>query len=158
MKIFSRLLNYFDNIKAEHTFKETGNEVCEMFTPISDISLAIVKASHACAEQANSILNIPDEKEKKEAEILMFYKFLYFFMHLTMRSAFSQLSKEQIASLQGHLGPCISSIAVDSFFAHWSENLKEKMRNEFYEKLNDAELEYSRYPWGLFFWATTSSP
>ncbi len=143
MKILSRLFDYFDRIKAECTFKETENKVGEMYKPIGDISVAIVKASHVCAEQANSMLNIPDEKEKKEAEILVFYEFLYFFMHLTMRFAFSQLTKEQLAKLQRHLGPCISSVAVDSFFDHWPENLKEKMGNEFYEKLNDAELEYA---------------
>ena len=32
---------------------------------------------------------------------------------------------------------------MDSFFRHWPENLKTKTRNEFYGKLNDAEVEYS---------------
>jgi hypothetical protein len=89
------------------------------------------------------MLDIPDEKKKKEAQILVFHEFVYFFMHMTMRSAFEQLREQQIEKLQSYLGPLISSTAVDSFFAHWPEDMREKIRDEFYEKLNDAELEYS---------------
>lgn len=107
------------------------------------VGLAIVKASQACSEMLKPMLNIADEKEKQQAEIYVFYEFIYFFMHLTMRSAFSQLTEQQIARLQDFLGPLVSSTAIDSFFAHWPEDLKDKMRSEFLTKLNAAELEYS---------------
>lgn len=60
-----------------------------------------------------------------------------------MRSAFTQMTEQQTGKLQGYLGPLISSTAVDSFFGHWPEDMKERVRDEFLEKLNDAELEYS---------------
>ena len=143
MNIFSRLFGSSDEDKAKYTVRLVKDEVRESLKPLGDISLAIVKASYACALQMNWILNIPDEKEKKEIEDLVFYEFVYFFIHLTMRSAFAQLYEQQIKRLQDYLVPLISSTAVDSFFAQWPEDLKEKIKSEFYDKLNDAELEYS---------------
>jgi hypothetical protein len=60
-----------------------------------------------------------------------------------LRQAFGNLTKEQTQKLQDFLGPLISSVAIDSYFAHWPEDLKQKMTDEFYQKLNDAELEYT---------------
>ena len=107
------------------------------------ISLAIIKASHNCKEEISSMLHMSDEKEKTEIEIHIFYEFIYFFMHMSLRASFARLTEEQIKKMQNFLGPIISSTAVDSFFQHWPNDLKEKIQSEFYENLNDAEIEYS---------------
>lgn len=143
MSLFSKLFGSSDERKAKRIIKQTEHDVIRTTKPLGDIATAIIKASYACSQKLNSMLNIPDEKGKKEAEVLVFYEFIYFFMHLTMRSAFSQMNENQIERFQGFLGPLISSTAVDSFFAHWPEELKVKISSEFYDKLNDAELEYS---------------
>ena len=129
--------------EVQRIFRETQAEVQRTTKPLGKVGLAIVRASQTCSEAFKPMLNVADDKEKQQAEIYVFYEFIYFFMHLTMRSAFSQLTGQQIGRLQDFLGPLISSTAVDSFFAHWPEDLKEKMRSEFFTKLNDAELEYS---------------
>lgn len=85
------------------------------------------------------MLDVPDEKEKKETEYRVFFKFVYFFMHMTMRSAFSQLTEQQITKLQGNL----DDLLADAFFADRSEDLKERIIGEFLAESNDAELEYS---------------
>ena len=111
--------------------------------PVGDVGVAIIKAAHTCTQALKSKLNFSDAKEKQQTEAYVFFEFIYFFMHLTMRSAFSLLTEQQITGLQGYLGPLISSTAVDSYFAHWPENQKEKILSDFYSKLNDAESEYS---------------
>jgi hypothetical protein len=78
-----------------------------------------------------------------EREAFVFYEFIYFFMHLTMRHASTQLAESQLRTLQRYLGPLISSVAIDSYFAHWPDDLKQKMTSEFYDKLNEAESEYT---------------
>lgn len=111
--------------------------------PCSEIGKAIIKASYTCSQHLKPMLNFSTDKEKQEAEIWVFYEFIYFYMHLTMRVAFSLLNPDQLDKLQEYLGPLISSTAIDSFFAHWPDDLKEKMTSEFYEKLNTAEIDYS---------------
>ncbi|WP_146447638.1 hypothetical protein [Bythopirellula polymerisocia] len=100
-------------------------------------------AAKDCFSQMTPYIDIPDKEAKKEAEVLVFFEFVYFFMHLTNRSAVSHLTEHQIEKLHDYLGPFISSTAVDSFCAHWPKELKEGMIKDFYKKLNDAELEYS---------------
>ena len=127
MSIFSRLFESPVERKVKRLFTESQTEVERMTKPLANVGLAVVKASQACSEAFKPMINVSDAKEKQQAEIYVFYEFIYFFMHLTMRSAFSQLKEQQIERLQGFLGPLISSTAVDSFFAHWPQDLKEKM-------------------------------
>lgn len=127
----------------QRIIKNAEKKVQEKLKPLGELSLSIVRGAWDCAQGMNSMLDAPDERGKKEAEMLVFYEFLYFFMHITMRMASMQLTEQQIKKLQDFLGPLISSTAVDSFCASWPKNLKEKIQSEFYERLNDAELEYS---------------
>jgi hypothetical protein len=62
---------------------------------------------------------------------------------MAMRAAASQLTEARISKLQAYLGPLISSTAIDSYCAHWPADLKQKMISEFYDNLNNAELEYT---------------
>lgn len=132
-----------DMRRANRIIREAEAEVARTTKPLGAVGLAIVRASQTCSEAIRPLINGPEGKEKQEAEMYVFYEFIYFFMHLAMRSAFSQLTEQQIEGLQGYLGPLISSTAVDSFFGHWPEDLKEKIRSGFFAKLNDAEVEYS---------------
>ncbi|PYJ35969.1 MAG: hypothetical protein DME88_00270 [Verrucomicrobia bacterium] len=111
--------------------------------PLGDISLAVVRAATNCRDATKPFIKAPTEDKRIECEILIFYEFIYFFLHMTMRQAFAVLTESQIQALQACLGPLISSTAIDSYFAHWPQDLKGKITGEFYEKLNRAEVEYS---------------
>jgi hypothetical protein len=41
------------------------------------------------------------------------------------------------------LEPLITRPAIDTFFDHWPEDIKSKMRSEFREKMNDAQNGYA---------------
>lgn len=64
-------------------------------------------------------------------------------MHMSMRQCFGQLTEEQLQKVQDYLGPLISSVAVDSYCAHWPQERKDGLIHEFYENLNKAEFEYA---------------
>jgi hypothetical protein len=142
MGIFSKLFASPDERKVKRLYDESQERAKEFTKPLGAIGLAIVQAAKTCSEKLKSNINAP-EKEKQQAEMYVFFEFVYFFMHLTMRSAFSQLPEPQIRRLQSYLGPLICSTAIDSFVGHWPENLKKGMHSDFYSKLNDAEIEYS---------------
>jgi hypothetical protein len=47
-----------------------------------------------------------------------------------------------MAKTQEYLSQLIPSTAVDSYFAHWPEDLKAQMIEDFIDNLNDSEVEY----------------
>ncbi len=77
------------------------------------------------------------------SSVLVLYEFLFFFLHLTMRAASSRASRPNVEMLQRYLAPLVASTAVDSACPGRSETLKARIRDEFYENMNHAELEYS---------------
>ena len=113
------------------------------YKPLGDICMAIIKASNNCLETIKKFIEGTNYKEKQELEIYLFYEFIYFFMHLTNRIAFSEMNSQQIIRLQKYIGPIITETAVNSFFNHWPEDYKSKMISEFYVNINKAEFEYS---------------
>jgi hypothetical protein len=133
--------------RSERELKRRLSEIEERVKqeqkPLGAIGLAIVQASTNARDQAKPMIKAPDEKERIQREIYIFYEFIYFFMHMTMRQAFAALTAARLEELQAYLGPLISSVAIDSYFAHWPEDRKQRMTGEFYEKLNDSELEYT---------------
>ena len=110
--------------------------------PVSDISLAIVRAATNCRAETKPFVRASSGQTVIVREILVFYEFLYFFMHMSLRQAFATPGTD-IEALQAILGPLICSTAIDSYCGHWPAHLKQKMSGEFYDKLNQAEVEYS---------------
>ena len=144
MSIFNKLFlnqNEKDLKKKNSTIQK---EVEIEIVPIRDIGLAIITASNNCAKEIQPFISAKNDKQKQETAIYIFNEFIYFFVHMTMRSSFSILSDQQMQKLQKLLGPLIIEVAIDTYFIHWPEDLKSKMSSEFYENLNDAELEYSK--------------
>jgi hypothetical protein len=129
--------------ELERHLSQIEEQVRQEHKPLGAVGLAIVQASTNARDQAKSMIKAADEKDRIEREIYIFYEFIYFFMHMTMRQAFAALSTVRLEKLQAYLGPLISSVAIDSYFAHWPEDQKQRMIGQFYEKLNETELEYT---------------
>jgi hypothetical protein len=140
------LFNLFGNAR-QREFKrllaETQKRVEKEVAPTKNLCLAICQASVNCRDAVKDRIDAPTEAKRLELEVYVFYEFLYFYMHMAMRSTFGQLTEEQLRKLQSFLGPLVSSAAIDSYFGHWPDELKKKMRGEFYDRLNDAEVEYA---------------
>ncbi|HEX7411282.1 MAG TPA: hypothetical protein VF298_03995, partial [Bacteroidales bacterium] len=108
-----------------------------------DICIAIINASNNCYNSIKPFLDIPNDKEGQLHHVLIYYEFIYFFMHMTNRVAFSEMNTLQHRKLQDFIGPIIASTAIETFSSHWPDELKSRMISEFYENLNTAELQYS---------------
>jgi hypothetical protein len=143
MPVFSKLFGSSRQREIKKMLAETHKHVQEEYRPLGELGKAIIQASVNCRDAVKKLIDMPSEKERQQREIFIFYEFIYFYVHLTLRQAFGNLTKEQTQKLQDFLSPLISSVAIDSHFAHWPEDLKQKMTDEFYQKLNDAELEYT---------------
>lgn len=115
---------------------------------ITALIVAILDVSYKCGQKFK---NLSDEKFGKGSDKAKFhyiqvqYEFLFFFTHLAMRSAFHVLGNEKRNKLQEIIGPILSDATTEAWMKDWPEDLKRKIRDEFFENLNRSELEYARY-------------
>ena len=144
MDLLSRLFGSSDARLTKRIVNETGRRVIRATKPLTDLATAIVSASQACYENLKPQLLFRDERHHNEQEFALFGEFMFFFIHLTMRFAASQMNAKQIELLQSFLGPSLADVTVGSFCGHWPQELKAKIKSEFYDNLNQAEAEYSR--------------
>lgn len=110
--------------------------------PLCRLGNAIAVASACCADQMKKF--IQDDTEKVHRQSLVYFEFTYFFMHLTNRVAFRVLGNERRIKLQDELWPAAVHATIESLCGNWPPDMKEKIKHEFVEKLNDAEVEYSK--------------
>lgn len=112
--------------------------------PLNRLALEIVAAAFSAQRRLADVFGFRVGGEVPIPQVLMFYEFLYFFSHVTLRTLDAHdFTEPQFRTWQTFSSPLLSSTAVDSFFLHWPEDRKAKIRSEFYEKLNDSEVEYS---------------
>ena len=123
----------------------------ELRRPIGDLALAIGSAAWKCNQSVKPYLR-PGNKfaqHPEVQEVYVFYEFLYFFLHLMNRQARIELGPDRVAKLENEVWPLIIPSAVDAFFGHWPEKFKSRIESEFYDKLNNAKMEYASCK-GLF--------
>lgn len=143
MTILSKLFGR-PKMHADRIFADAKKRVDQVYGPMGKVGIAVMRAATNSRDVIKGEILAPTEAKRKEVEVYVFWEFLYFYMHMAMRAAAAQLTKERIEKLQGYLGPLVSSVAIDSYCAHWPDELKKKMTAEFYENLNNAELEYTQ--------------
>jgi hypothetical protein len=109
------------------------------------LSTMIFKNSLLCAESLR-----PDLEEKfgkgtqefKSKYIQVLFEFMYFFFHLTNRSAFRQLGQEKRTKLQHNLGPPAIEAAIRTLLEGWPPEKLDEIEKDFYHNLNNAEMDY----------------
>jgi hypothetical protein len=111
------------------------------------LSNTIYEFSAMCADSLKSELEDKFGKDSKEfhskyVEILC--EHMYFIIHLTNRSAFSQLGEQKLNKLQERLYPLVVNTTIETLYPHWPNNIKNGIRNDLYGNINSAELEYSK--------------
>jgi len=67
---------------------------------------------------------------------------MYFFLHLTSRSALRQLGQEKRNKLQDNLAPLVFDAAIETIFGHSPKNEKDGIKGALYKGFNNAEMEY----------------
>jgi hypothetical protein len=112
---------------------------------LSKLGKRVFERSLLCAESLRPDLEAKFGKDSKEFQSKYFpilFEFMYFFLHLTNRSAFAQLGHEKRVKLQGELGRPAIDAMIETYFGHWPKNLKDGIERDFYNNLNNAEMEY----------------
>lgn len=129
--------------QVEKLFEKAKRDAERHCAPMNQVALAIVQASTNSRDNAKQWIQAPTEEKRMEKEVYIFFEFIYFYMHITVREAVTALNTEQKQTLLDYLESLIPPSAIDSYFDHWPTNLKEKMVGEFTQKLCDAEAEYT---------------
>jgi hypothetical protein len=114
---------------------------------MSKLSKKVFENSLFCAESLKPDLEKKFGKVSKEFQSKYFpvlFEFMCFFLHLTNRSAFAHLGDERRNRLSNELVPATIDAMIETFFGHWPQNLIEGMKRDFYNNLNNAEMEYGR--------------
>ena len=111
---------------------------------IADLGREIYRGSFVFAEEMKEYFIDPTEEERLETQMYVTFEFMYLLMHMTNRIAFEKLGDQRRIKLQEELGILILKPMMENFVGHWPESLKEKVLMDMYDKLNEAEIEYSK--------------
>ena len=150
MKFFRELFG--DPLKQAKQAKQVGRQQQDargkadvVYGPVGDLGTAIVSTSYNNYQNVAQVFGFNVRGNPSEQQMLTFYEFLYFYSHVTLRTAAAKgFTQPQFEKLQSYLGPLLASTAVDSFIGHWPDDFRKRLRSNFYEGLNIAEQEYSQ--------------
>jgi len=110
------------------------------------LAIKIFDNSVLCAESLKQDLGEKFKKDSKEyhqkyTEVL--FEFLYFHLQLTDRIGFNDLGHEKRQKLNDVIGPLVVDSMIKTLFGHWPSHLQDGIKKDFYENLNNAQIEYS---------------
>ncbi|HEY5174790.1 MAG TPA: hypothetical protein VII95_04405 [Terriglobales bacterium] len=144
MSMLDRIFGTPEERKVEGILKKVEAETSEVYGPLGNLSLGIVKATWDSYQDVARGLGFSVEGQPTEQQMLIFYELLYFFIHLTIRTAIADgLTKTQMFKLHDYLNLSLSQTAADTFWRHLPVEQKSRIAQEFLEKLNIAEADYS---------------
>jgi hypothetical protein len=129
--------------RIEDLLKESKTNVDREYGPISKIGVEIFRAANGSKDRTKYLIQIHDEKERLEREIYLYFEALYFFTFFGTMHVSLFLSDSQAGKTLDYLSSVIPPAAIDSYFAHWPDELKRRMTKEFVDKLTAQYKEYS---------------
>ena len=110
--------------------------------PLNEFGEALIHAAYTCLQGVKPILSATGKGSIK-VEVMVWFEFVFFFIHMTNRAAHTQLTSQQFEQLHGFIGELIIPVAIDTYMADWPEEIKAGMRKRFVSDLNNAEIEYA---------------
>lgn len=134
----------FCNRRIVHSIEEEAhNDASRQLKPLSALGRAILLASERCRDGTKPWIITSKENDRHRVEAFAFDEFVYFFMHFTMRLAFTVMTDAEKNHLGKHLLRYVASVSVDACFEHVPEDLRKKMILEFCTNLQTAERQYA---------------
>jgi hypothetical protein len=113
--------------------------------PYRVLGFTIIEAAIRCLERIKPFF-LPG-KAKTEAHLTEFYvfnEFLYFFLHMSNRAAFSEgFNEQERNAFLEKLFPVLIATVIDLFAEDLPEEIKGRIRGEFYDNVHFAETGYS---------------
>jgi hypothetical protein len=130
--------------KVKDILKKAEAETSEVYGPLNNLSLGIVKATWDSYQDVARGLEFSVEGQPTEQQMLIAYELFYFFIYLTIRAAIADgLTETQMFKLHDYLNLSLSQTAVDFFWKHLPVEQKKRIEQEFLQRLSYAEADYS---------------
>ncbi len=104
---------------------------------------AILSAAYQCRKATEQYIKADDDKDRLNKVFLINCEFFYFFMHLANRRFYTDHGEAIGSRWQSDLGPTYVTAFLESVIGRWPQEMRGRMRSELYEKMNDAERDYT---------------
>lgn len=122
--------------------KKIADKVHERTVPIGDLSRAILDGSYEMAKSLRPSMSFKTQKENEEKWVYVLFEFQYLLLHLVSSLAVLQVGPEKRSVLLEDLGPLVIQPTINTIFSHWPDDLKDRIKSEYYENLAKSEYEY----------------
>ena len=120
------------------TFKKPAD-----ISAVAGLAQHIFEVSINNAEALKGFIHAENERQRQERKVLVVCEFLYLFMHLSDKWSFKVLGNEKRCKVHDQLYPLIVQSTIETIFMHWPPDMIDSLENEFRDRLNDAEIEYT---------------
>jgi hypothetical protein len=113
-------------------------------SPLSILGDAITRAAYTCAGVMESDVNHASDSEKQTKQIVMFWEYFCFFMHMggrAIQNVLRDVTKSHV--LCQRLASEFVPLAVKSMFPQATPSLRETLERDLWAMLEQAEDEYS---------------
>ena len=144
MSIFSKISRIFNKDKSNEISDKPNNVTKEQYQQYFNISSMLILATSLSYDTIKSLIKASSIQERIDREKLIFLELIYFYLHMTMRTASLYLNNSEIEKLQNCIKPKICDTTINACFNNCPIDLRPKLIEEFYNKLNNAEQEYAR--------------
>jgi len=125
--------------KALRESERRAEEHRKKCAPFNKITLAVVRATEQCTNRIAPFIKGPNPEQRKA---LVEAQFLFFFLQLCDRKAFSTLQPEQVGKLHAIISPEVFGATVDAHFLHAPAEMKKEIRSALYKGLKEAAIDY----------------
>lgn len=110
--------------------------------PIHALSKAILEGSLSMANSLRPSMEFKTQKENEENWVYLLFEFQYLLLHLVSRYSAIEVGPEKRSALLEDIGPLVIEPTTKSVFGHWPDDLRNKIKSEYYENLAKSEYEY----------------
>jgi hypothetical protein len=112
--------------------------------PILKVIQAILESAYESANIIKPNIGFLTDQENKTRWTLVYNEFLFFYLHFFNRTALSEIGEAKTVELQNLIGPVVVDAVVETFYREWSHDLICGLKSEYYNNINNAEMEYSQ--------------
>ena len=110
--------------------------------PIHALSKAILEGSLSMANSLRPSMAFQTKEENEKNWVYVLFEFQYLLFHLVSRLAAIEVGPEKRSALLEDIGPLVIEPTIKSVFGHWPDDLRNKIKSEYYENLANSEYEY----------------
>lgn len=122
---------------------ELIKRLCTHPKPIVDLYLGIVRAACNTAKEIEETLGLNQGMDSFLSRMQLLVEAFAFFLHMSNRITHRLYGDDAVFKIQNEIYPLVLDLLIEGNMGHWPDEIKSRMRGEFIDNLNNAEIEYS---------------